>query len=718
MGWPFRVRKGSLQVTLDSISWQDIKGSVGDHLVHGADGKLSWKDKTFIDAKSLQASLDSNQLLQDLGKIETISDKVTKVVSEAEGQIIIKSGKFSGPLKSPDSWQYDLEIFTSGSRWTSSLLPQTILTESARVVLTEGSIDLSDGKFWLQEQPLLLSGTFDHELFGNWQGEIIASGTIRNSVADWIREKGWIPENYFPRIPCTLDKLKVTWTAGNVLLNGTIGAGMGGLASPSVRFSMEADKEFFEIEELVVVSPEEQGKLGLKYLKKDGGELDVNWQGFIDSVTIESLLENNISNAERIEGDFNFKYPIPEGNKGFSGWVKINDLGWIFNLQRKDIIIPELKLVGGKDGAITLEQSSVDINGDRLEIIGTMGLDPGVLSFNIYLDGDRLKAGTFTNIIEDFGNLDTGNKEHGEGKGAAKNQVKGTIHFQVDSVESGNDHIKNVESIPSGQPHISYAISPAKGFVTVDSLAGHYSIDLRDSKVCGLDISGIFNSKTSEYESSLNIFTDSSSPPLFKDILPCFGFRNALIDGDMHLDVNFKGRANKWLSGKANLFSNQGYIHRLGFLSKAFRLVNLRDIFTQDMPDFANKGFAYSKLDITSHIEANKLKVEKAVVDGEGLNLFGHGTIELDDWSADLTMMMAPLKTVDAVLTKIPLLGKVIGGQDKAVISIPIGLRGDLRDPDVVPLPPGAIGQGLINLIGNTLMMPFQIFSPGVQENQ
>jgi hypothetical protein len=719
MGWPFRIRQGALTISPGSIAWHDIKGSVGEHLVQGSDGEFSWADKLFLEVKSLKGSVDAAALLRDLGKIEMATEKIAKVISVAEGPIILKNGRLSGLIKSPESWQYSFEALTSGSRWTSPLLPQTVLAETARVIMTDKRIDLGDGKFWFQEQPLLISGIFNHLFFQDWQGEIAVSGTIRNSLAEWIREKDWIPEPYFPKVPCTLDKLKVSWSPEQVLLTGGITAGMGGISSPAVRVDMELNKELVKIHELVVVSPEEQGKLSLEYLKKDGGKLDLNWHGFVDSVTVESLLNTNIIRAERIEGDFNFRYLGSAGKRWFSGWVKANDLEWFVNPQRKDILIPELKLTGSHDGAVVIEQLSLDVGGDRVELTGTLGLEPDLLTFDIDLSGERLRVSGARNIISDFKSL-VPDKNGKDGiRRLGRQQVKGVLNFLVGRVESGNISAGSMKREAPSEPQSPYVFSPAKGFISVDSLNSQYAIDLRNSKVCGLDISGTFNSPSSRHESSLNVFTDSSSPPLFKEVLPCFGFKNAWVDGDMHLDINLKGKANKWLSGNANLFSKQGYIHRLGFLSKAFKLINLRGLFAKEnLPDFANDGFAYSKIDITSHVEDNKIYVEKAIVDGEGLNLFGHGTIEMADWSGDLTLMIAPLKSVDAVLTNIPLLGKVLGGEDKAVISIPIGLKGDLRDLQVIALPPEAIGKGFINLITNTLKMPFRIFSPLIQENQ
>ena len=79
--------------------------------------------------------------------------------------------------------------------------------------------------------------------------------------------------------------------------------------------------------------------------------------------------------------------------------------------------------------------------------------------------------------------------------------------------------------------------------------------------------------------------------------------------------------------------------------------------------------------------------------------------------------MLAPLKTMDAIITNIPLIGKVVGGEDKAVISIPVSLKGDFRDPKITVLPPEAIGEGFLNLVANAFMMPFQIISPLLPES-
>jgi hypothetical protein len=715
MAHPFRIRSGSLDIRPEGVAWQEIRGVVGPHMIRGSTGKISWDNGLFLEIDAAQATFDSAALLSELTNASVLPGEISKAITKAEGLVELNNATMTGLLADPGNWQYSLDVATSGSRWTSPLLPQSILAERVRARFSRNQIDLISGKIWFLEQPLLIEGSFSHHNFTDWRFWSTFSGTIREQLAEWIRRKEWIPARYFPIIPCTLDKLKVQWDAAALKLSGGIAAGMGGITSPSVRLRLESDRDHLKINELIVSSPTEQGHLTLEYLKHDRGGINVGWRGFVDSGTIQKLLSENILQAERLEGDFAVRYSLKPEDRNFTGWAKILNLAWFFNKNRDDFLIRDLKISAEPNGPMIINHAVIAAGDEELHLNGQMAAKSGKLSFDLGLEAEKLTSRTVNRIMADLKDFTSGHEEepkHPEFLFGTQRQ--GVLHFKTGLFISDPADKPTANAAPG-----RYRLSPANGFITIDSATERYSLDLRNSSICGLNIAGTLNTRESNHESSLSLFTDSSAPPRFKDVITCFGFENTLIDGDVHLDVNLKGMANVWQSGNADLYSAGGYIHRLGFLSKVFRVVNLRDIFTgAGLPDFANKGFAYAKVDITSQVKGNKLSIDKAFIDGEGLNIFGQGTIALADWSTDLTVMLAPLKTVDAVLTNIPLIGKVVGGKDKALISIPVAIKGDLRDPTVTILPPEAIGKGLINLVANTLMMPFQILSPLLPESK
>ena len=91
------------------------------------------------------------------------------------------------------------------------------------------------------------------------------------------------------------------------------------------------------------------------------------------------------------------------------------------------------------------------------------------------------------------------------------------------------------------------------------------------------------------------------------------------------------------------------------------------------------------------------------------MNMAMQGHYDLVDGKIDITVLVAPLKTVDSLVKKIPLLGDVLGG---TLISVPIEVKGDLKDPTVIPLSPSAVGSRLLGIMKRALQVPQKVIEP------
>jgi hypothetical protein len=72
----------------------------------------------------------------------------------------------------------------------------------------------------------------------------------------------------------------------------------------------------------------------------------------------------------------------------------------------------------------------------------------------------------------------------------------------------------------------------------------------------------------------------------------------------------------------------------------------------------------------------------------------------------DLTCLVAPFKTIDLIIEKIPIVSTLLGG---SLVSVPVKASGKISDPLVVPLHPSAVGEGLINMMTNILKTPVRL---------
>jgi len=148
----------------------------------------------------------------------------------------------------------------------------------------------------------------------------------------------------------------------------------------------------------------------------------------------------------------------------------------------------------------------------------------------------------------------------------------------------------------------------------------------------------------------------------------------------------------------------------MSLLSNIFSVVNFTELLTfEDLPNFDTEGLQYNDLILEGQISANLLHIDRAVLNGKGINLTGQGNLDLSDFIADFTVFVAPFKMLDLVITNIPLVGKIVGGSKEAILTFPVKVSGPLQDPYVTPLAPSAIGQATLDLIKETLTLPTRV---------
>ena len=185
--------------------------------------------------------------------------------------------------------------------------------------------------------------------------------------------------------------------------------------------------------------------------------------------------------------------------------------------------------------------------------------------------------------------------------------------------------------------------------------------------------------------------------------------------GRTALDGRLDGVLDNWKDGHLQIESHQGRILRMKLLSKIFSVVNITDLFsvgTGNGPEASTKGFPYTDLLFKTHVKDNELIIDEAVVRGEGLNLFARGKMNLSTFELDVVVLISPFKTLDAIVSKVPLVGRIIGGDTATLVTFPVGVTGKANDPQVTLLPSSAVGEGLMNIVKRTLLLPFHIFSP------
>jgi len=158
-----------------------------------------------------------------------------------------------------------------------------------------------------------------------------------------------------------------------------------------------------------------------------------------------------------------------------------------------------------------------------------------------------------------------------------------------------------------------------------------------------------------------------------------------------------------------NCSADKGRIYRFGLLAKILALLNVTEIYRGEVPDLAGEGFAYNSMSAKAVFEDGKLIFDEGSIDSPSMGIAVEGHIDLVKKKMDLTVLVAPFKTVDRIVKHIPLVSNILGGK---LVSIPFKAIGELGDPDVIPLSPTAVGSGLLGILQRTLELPITIIQP------
>jgi uncharacterized protein YhdP len=121
-------------------------------------------------------------------------------------------------------------------------------------------------------------------------------------------------------------------------------------------------------------------------------------------------------------------------------------------------------------------------------------------------------------------------------------------------------------------------------------------------------------------------------------------------------------------------------------------------------------GISFSALEVDARIERERAILDRVLVEGGALNIAMQGEIGLADRKVALTGIALPIVNVNALLRRVPIVGRAIGDP---IVGIPFSVGGDLRNPQVSRIGPAAVGGALIGMLQSVVSLPVQILGGG-----
>ena len=240
--------------------------------------------------------------------------------------------------------------------------------------------------------------------------------------------------------------------------------------------------------------------------------------------------------------------------------------------------------------------------------------------------------------------------------------------------------------------------------------------NITEAFLCGISIPG--NLDFGDKDIKLD-FRPVAAGTQLEPTLDCLFDKDSRITGILNLKaaVNSRGKADALVSalqGRVEFQSNGGIIYRFPLMAKIFSVLNVTELLRGNIPDFTTEGFKYNSIIIKGDIRRGVFVIQEAVIDGTTMQLVGQGEFNLANNIINLTVLVAPFKTVDYLVSKIPLVGYILRDN---LISIPLKVTGNIADPSIIVLSPTAVGEGVWGIMKRTLELPVKIIEPVLPRN-
>ena len=126
--------------------------------------------------------------------------------------------------------------------------------------------------------------------------------------------------------------------------------------------------------------------------------------------------------------------------------------------------------------------------------------------------------------------------------------------------------------------------------------------------------------------------------------------------------------------------TKDGEFYAYPLLVRIFAFLNITEILRGEFPDMGWDGFPCTSIKLKGDIQNGLLLRHEVVIEGDIMNVVGQGEINLVDNKINLTILIAPFKSIDYIVSKIPLVRNILAG---TLITIPINVTGNLSDPTV-----------------------------------
>jgi len=151
--------------------------------------------------------------------------------------------------------------------------------------------------------------------------------------------------------------------------------------------------------------------------------------------------------------------------------------------------------------------------------------------------------------------------------------------------------------------------------------------------------------------------------------------------------------------GRIYLDSKRGYIYRAPLLASILGVLSPIDIFKGKLPNLKKGKLPYDKLELRAYLKGDTVYIAPVYLSASGFRLFGKGKLFLPSKNINLVVYVSPFKTIDVILEKVPVLGKLLLSRSNMLLYFPLQVKGKIGHYKIKVLTLKSLEKGIVDFI-------------------
>jgi hypothetical protein len=678
--FPIAIRGGRLGYNQRFISMENAEASVGRSSVSGLNVAFR--------RDSRQIKIDAGRVLLDLQETDTLLRKFKDLrphfakLQAVSGRIDSEKLNFQGAYDDPAGWTFASAGTLDQVEMVHEDLPGRITLARGQFTASQERIVFSDAAAAMLDASLHTDATFEYKKSEPLRLTMSGTGTLGAQIVQWLSHFIALPEELRLRSPLKINTERLAWRAGGEFsFHGRVIVADG----PQLTIEGVKQPQGLTLRNFAINDGDRRSRMTLQ-LAND--KVDLSFNGEILQQTIDKIFASVPLKGVSLRGDIQLSSTLADPIRVSARGRLIGSNLWIPFGTEKALF--ERFSIEAAGPSLLVRSADLRLGKSRLTLAGKVTAVKEVLRLDLDVTGDHLH---WEELEHWLGRESVIGRQKRSG-GISIPDVEGTIRLKADNFM------------------YERYVSPIETTVTISSSG--ISTEINRGILCGIHTTGRIEFAGKEVRVDLQL---SAANAQLEPTVICLMEQRNEVTGTYSLAARITGRGDREhlrpaLKCDFQLTAHNGEFVRSPGIDATFDYLNATGDFKVAFPDLDKERFPYRFVAIKGRMEGNTLIGDEVTVNSSLLNLSGQGKVDLEHKQIDGKALIAVLKPIDEVISRIPVIGSIVGG---SLVGIPVRVTGSVEQPDVTYLSPADVGAELLNMPIRILGLPLEaikLFTP------